>query len=143
MNQLILLLVEDSNQDAFLIKESLVDQDFLKEIYHVINGEEAIKFLKKEESYKDVEMPDLILMDINMPVMNGFEALQEIKSNSEFKHIPVLMLTTSSRNDDIIKAYTGQSNSYIVKPDDIYGLDNLAKSLKNYWLNTVRLPRME
>lgn len=76
-----------------------------------------------------------------MPVMNGHEALQIIKSIEEVKHIPVLMLTTSSRKEDILKAYQEQSSSYIVKPDDIYELDNLAEAIRDYWNNTVRLPR--
>ncbi|WP_158857111.1 response regulator [Lunatibacter salilacus] len=140
MKKLIILLVEDNKEDAFLIREALEDQEFLKELYHVVNGVEAIKFLKKEKPFGQVEIPDLILMDINMPVMDGHEALKRIKSLEVVKHIPVLMLTTSSRKEDILKAYKEQSSSYIVKPDDIYELEILAETIKNYWNNTVRLP---
>ncbi|ERM80400.1 hypothetical protein P872_22005 [Rhodonellum psychrophilum GCM71 = DSM 17998] len=143
MKKLIILLVEDNKEDAFLIREAMEEQAFLKELYHVMNGAEAINFLKKETPFEKVKMPDLILMDINMPIMDGHEALQKIKSMSELKHIPILMLTTSSRKEDIMKAYKEQSSSYIVKPDDIYGLDSLAETLKNYWNNTVRLPGKE
>lgn len=141
MEKLIILLVEDNKEDAFLIREALEDQVFLKELYHVVNGVEAIKFLKKEKPFEKVVMPDLILMDINMPIMDGHEALKKIKSLEVVKHIPVLMLTTSSRKEDILKAYKEQSSSYIVKPDDIFELEILAKTIKNYWNNTVRLPR--
>ncbi len=116
------------------------DQEFLKEMYHVVNGAEAIKFLREKAPYENSKIPDLILMDINMPVMDGHEALRKIKSLEYLKHIPVLILTTSTRKDDILKAYKEQSSSYIVKPDDIFELDQLAETIKNYWTNTVKLP---
>jgi CheY-like chemotaxis protein len=140
MKKLTILLVEDNEQDAFLIKEALDDQSFLHELHHVVNGAEAMKFLRKEAPYENSNLPDLILMDINMPIMDGHEALRQIKSLEDFKQIPVLILTTSSRKEDILKAYKEQSSSYIVKPDDIFELDQLADSLKNYWINTVKLP---
>jgi chemotaxis family two-component system response regulator Rcp1 len=141
MSKLILLLVEDSEQDALLIKEALHDQGFLNKIYHVQNGAKAISFLLKESPYENVEEPNLILMDINMPIMDGHEALKKIKALDKFKHIPIIMLTTSSRKEDILKAYKGQSSSYIVKPDDIFELDAISETLKNYWKNTVKLPK--
>lgn len=140
MNRINILLVEDNEQDALLISEALEEQGFLKELQHVVNGAEAMKFLRKEAPYDNSNLPDLILMDINMPIMDGHEALQKIKSLEDFKHIPVLILTTSSRKEDILKAYKEQSSSYIVKPDDIYELDELAKTIKHYWLNVARLP---
>lgn len=140
MKKINILLVEDNDQDAFLVREALEDQEILKEMSHVQNGEEALKYLKKEAPYENSILPDLILMDINMPIMDGHEALREIKSLEDFKQIPVLILTTSSRKEDILKAYKEQSSSYIVKPDDIFELDQLAASLKNYWINTVWLP---
>lgn len=140
MKKIRILLVEDNIEDAFLIREALEEQEFLKEMFHVENGAEAIKFLKKEAPYKNSVIPDLILMDINMPIMDGLEALREIKSLEYLKHIPVLMLTTSSRKEDILAAYKEQSSSYIVKPDDIYELEQLSEGIKTYWTNTVRLP---
>ncbi|WP_162340844.1 response regulator [Cyclobacterium salsum] len=141
MGKLIILLVEDNEVDAFLVREAMEDQDFIHKIYHVSDGSKAISFLKKEYPYEDAEEPHLILMDINMPIMDGQEALIKIKGMDAFKHIPVIMLTTSSRKEDILKAYKGQSNSYIVKPDDIYELDAIVTTLKNYWTNTVKLPK--
>tara|TARA_R110002049_G_C9149304_1_gene560149 strand:- start:302 stop:742 length:441 start_codon:yes stop_codon:yes gene_type:complete len=141
MKKLIILLVEDNEEDAFLIKEAMEEQEFLEEVNHVVNGEQAIQFLMKEKPFEGVKTPDLILMDINMPVMDGLEALGKIKLMEAVKHIPVLILTTSSRKEDILKAYKKQSSSYIVKPDDIYELDTIAETIKNYWNNIVRLPR--
>ena len=140
MKKLKILLVEDSEEDAFLIRETFEDRNFLKVLYHVVNGVEAIKFLNKNDPYKDVETPDLILMDINMPVMDGHQALEKIKSDDSFSHIPILMLTTSSRKEDIINAYKNHTSSYIVKPDNIYELDDIADIIKKYWNNTVKLP---
>lgn len=141
MDKLVILLVEDNEQDVFLVKEALEVQNFVDKIYHVPNGAKAISFLNKETPYEKVEEPNLILMDINMPVMDGHEALKRIKSMENFEHIPIIMLTTSSRKEDILRAYKGQSNSYIVKPDDVYELEAIAEKLKSYWANTVRLPR--
>lgn len=140
MNKLKILLVEDNQQDSFLIEETLQEQGCIKKIYHVLNGAMAISFLKKEKPFEDAELPNLILMDINMPIMDGHEALQKIKSMDEFKHIPVIMLTSSSRKEDIVKSYRAQSSSYIVKPDDIFELESIATAIKNYWENTVSLP---
>lgn len=142
MNKLIILLVEDNDQDVYLIKESLEDQGFIDKIYRVKNGYQAISFLCREHPYEGVEEPNLILMDINMPVMDGHEALKRIKAMEKFEHIPIVMLTTSSRKEDILRAYKGQSNSYIVKPDDVYELEAIAEAIKVYWKNTVRLPKI-
>ncbi len=142
MEKLVILLVEDNEQDVYLIQEALEDQGFIDKIYNVPNGVKAISFLKKEKPYEEVEEPNLILIDINMPIMDGHEALKRIKAMEKFEHIPIIMLTTSSRREDILRAYKGQSNSYIVKPDDVYELEAIAGTLKNYWKNTVRLPEV-
>lgn len=141
MKKCTLLLVEDNEQDALLIKEALEELDFLDTYFHVVNGAEAIKFLNKQHPYEKMPQPDLILMDINMPVMDGHEALKEIKATDSIRHIPVIMLTTSSRREDILRSYQEHSSSYIVKPDDIFELETLVGSLKNYWINTVKLPK--
>ena len=143
MKKLTILLVEDNLDDAFLIKEVMDNQELMQKMYHVLNGAEALKFLLKEKPYEEVETPDLILMDINMPIMDGHEALKKIKSTEEIKHIPVLILTTSSRKEDILKAYKEQTSSYIVKPGDVFVLDKLVESLKNYWNQIVKLPNNE
>lgn len=135
-----ILLVEDNEDDIFLIREAFNSLEFIDHIYHVDNGRKAISFLKKENPYEEVDEPSLILMDINMPVMDGHETLTRIKAMEEFKHIPIIMLTTSSLKEDILRAYKAQSNSYIVKPEDIYELDDIADTIKSYWSRIVKLP---
>lgn len=132
-------MIDDSEQDTILIGEALNGSNILQSLGSVINGEEALKYLRKEPPYQDKISPDLILLDINMPVMDGHETLAQIKSDERLKHIPVIMLTTSSASDDIRKAYQHYSNSYIVKPYEIADLDSIIETIKDYWLNTVRL----
>lgn len=140
MKNLVILVVEDNAQDAMLLEEALSEQQIVKKFYHVDNGSKAISFLKKDFPYEQVDLPDLIFMDINMPIMDGHETLQQIKIMPDTQHIPVLMLTTSSRKEDVLKAYRSFASSYIVKPDDIYGFDKLVESFKTYWTKTVQLP---
>lgn len=98
-----------------------------------------MKWLRREPPCQDKILPNLILLDINMPVMDGHETLMQIKSDEGLKHIPVIMLTTSVALNDIRKAYKAYSNSYIVKPYEISDLNDIAVTLKDYWLKTVRL----
>jgi len=126
-----------------LIQEALEDQSFLSTFHHVQNGAEAIQFLKKAGPYRETDTPDLILMDINMLVIDGHEALKTIKSTPSTKHIPVLILSTPNRKEDILKAYRGQTSSYFIKPDDIFKLYDLAEIIKIYWSNTATLPKNE
>ncbi|KYG82249.1 response regulator [Roseivirga echinicomitans] len=137
MNSLNILLVEDNESDIMLIRLALEDVEIVRSLTAVNNGHEALQYLTKE----DTILPDLILLDINMPVMDGLEALEKIKANDSIKQIPVIMLTTSSRKEDIIKSYKAHSNSYIIKPNDITGLDKVAEVIRDYWQNTVRLPK--
>lgn len=140
MRNLIILIVEDNAQDAMLLQEALSELQIVKKFYHVDNGSKAISFLKKEFPFGQVDLPDLIFMDINMPILNGHEALKQIKIMPEAQHIPVLMLTTSSTKEDVLRAYRNYASSYIVKPDDIYGFDTLVESIRTYWTKTVVLP---
>lgn len=139
MKGLHILMIDDSEHDTILIGEALNGSGIVQSLGAVINGEEALKYLRKEPPYLDKTLPDLILLDINMPVMDGHETLVQIKSDDRLKHIPVIMLTTSSAYNDIKKAYQQYSNSYIVKPYEILDLNSIVETIKNYWLNTVRL----
>lgn len=142
MRKLKLLLVEDNEHDVFMINEGIEDLDIPCDLLVKNNGEEAINYLNelitKEELHE--KEPDIILMDINMPIMDGIEALRRIKNNDKLKHIPVVMLTTSSRKEDVVNAYKEHSSSYIVKPDDIFELEKVLSVIKDYWTRTVRLP---
>jgi CheY-like chemotaxis protein len=139
MDGLNILLKEDSEQDIFLISEVLEDSGILKSLNVVTNGVKAMQFLNKDASYKDQLLPNLILLDINMPLMDGHETLAYIKSHDSLKHIAVIMLTTSSSSNDIKRAYSNHANSYIIKPHNIKELDNTINKLKEFWLNTAKL----
>lgn len=139
MKGLHILIIDDSEQDIILIGDALESSGILDSLGAVNNGEEAMKYLLKEPPYQDKILPNLILLDINMPVMDGHETLERIKSDDLLKHIPVIMLTTSAALNDIRKAYQAYSNSYIIKPYDIADLDNIVASIKDYWFKTVRL----
>lgn len=135
-----LLLVEDNELDKMLLEEALSEFGLFDSLVHVSNGIEALKYLREEEPYRGRRLPDLILMDINMPLMNGHEALREIKSDPICKCIPVIMLTTSSRTEDVTAAYQEHSNSYIVKPDTYVELERVVASIQTYWNRVVQLP---
>jgi len=140
MSPIKILLVEDSEGDIFLIKDAINDAGIALSIDVARNGQEAVQFLNKIEIYKEKETPDLILLDINMPVMNGHEFLDFVKGNEKFKHLPIIILTTSSSKNDILKSYQKYSNSYIVKPNIASDFDVVVKGIENFWINTAKLP---
>ena len=109
-------------------------------LYTVENGIEAVKFLKKEDEYRDAPTPALVLLDINMPLMNGFQVLEKIKSDPNLKSIPVIMLTTSERDSDIDKAYALGCNSYIVKPVNFQKFLDVVINAQEYWLQLCKVP---
>ncbi|MBI5359604.1 MAG: response regulator [Planctomycetes bacterium] len=135
-----ILLVEDDPGDARLTKEAMKDTKLRNNIFHVTDGEEAMAFLRKEGRYADVPCPDLILMDLNLPKRNGIEVLAEIKNNKNLKRIPVVILTVSSAEEDILKSYNLHANCYITKPIDLNQFMNVVKSIEDFWLTIVKLP---
>lgn len=138
-----ILLVEDSRSDAVLIAETLHESKFLNELNIVRDGVEATNFLYKRGKYKDVPRPDLILLDLNLPKKNGRELLAEIKADEKLKTIPVVILTTSSDETDILKSYKLHVNCYLVKPVDLERFVEVVKSIENFWLALVELPSHE
>lgn len=135
-----ILLVEDNPDDVLITKRAFLKGKIKNKLYVVNNGVEAIKFLNNEEEYEKTPVPSLIMLDINMPKMNGFEVLKEIKKNDKLKKIPIIMLTTSERDKDINKAYSLGANNYIVKPVNFDKFIKVIVEIKNYWLNISRLP---
>lgn len=135
-----ILLAEDNEDDVVLIEESFAEAKLVNMIQVVPNGVELLAYLRKEGDYTDAKVPGLILMDINMPKMNGFEALQEIKSDPHLKHIPVIMLTTSDRDEDIVQSYSDGACSYVTKPVDFDKLKNVANQFSLYWAMVSRIP---
>ena len=135
-----ILLVEDNPGDRRLTVEALKEAKIRNELYEVDNGVEAMAFLRKEGKYDAAPRPDLILLDLNLPKMDGREVLREIKEDVHLKSIPVVILTTSEAEEDIIKTYESHANCYITKPVDLDQFIRVVKSIENFWLTIVQLP---
>ncbi|MDP1552761.1 MAG: response regulator [Methanobacteriaceae archaeon] len=135
-----ILLVEDNEGDVGLVEE-VFEESKMKNILHVAeDGEEALQFLHKEGKFKDVPRPDMILLDLNLPKKDGREVLEEIKSDDNLKRIPVVILTSSSAEKDIIKMYDLHANSYITKPVDFEQFIKVIRTIEDFWLEVVKLP---
>lgn len=135
-----ILLVEDSEGDVRLVKEALREGKIKNNLYTVKNGVEAMDFLFKKGKYSDAIRPDLILLDLNLPKKDGREVLVEIKTDDDLKRIPVVVLTTSSTETDILNTYNLHANCYIVKPLDMGQFIRVIQSIENFWLTVVKLP---
>ncbi|WP_291136201.1 response regulator [Flavobacterium sp. UBA7663] len=133
-----ILLVEDNEGDIVLTTEAFEECDFKTDILVARNGKEAINILFNQQD--DSELPNLILLDINLPLLNGHEVLKLIKENEKTKHIPVVMLTTSSAISDINLTYESQANCFITKPADINDFFETINTLSNYWFKICKLP---
>ena len=137
-----MLLVEDNPGDVRLTREAIDDAGIDAQLHVVTDGLEAIKFLRNEDDYTTVSKPDLILLDLNLPKLTGKEVLQIIKSDTNLKSIPVVMLTTSLSESDVMGSYDAHANCYINKPVDLDQFYSTMKSIQNFWLSTVVLPTM-
>ena len=135
-----ILLVEDNPGDVRLTREALKEGKIRNNIHVVSNGELALDFLHKEGEYSSVPRPDLILLDLNLPKKDGRQVLKEIKSSETFRRIPVVILTTSKAEEDVLKAYDSYANCYITKPVDLDQFINVAKKIEDFWLTIVKLP---
>src|SRR6202167_4504539 len=134
------LLVEDSPGDVRLTREAFKDAKVLINLHVASDGTEAMAFLKREGGHTNAPRPDLILLDLNLPKKDGREVLGEIKESPTLKSIPVVILTTSASDADILKSYLLHANCYITKPVDLKGFLNVVKSIDNFWLSVVKLP---
>lgn len=134
-----ILLVEDNKGDVLLTQEAFEESGNNCQLYVVNDGQEAINFLEQIPPYTHIELPDLVLLDINLPKLNGHEVLKYIKSNPSLKHIPVIMLTTSSSEKDISDCYSNHANCYITKPNDVEVFFRIIENVNNFWLNNVTL----
>lgn len=135
-----ILLVEDNEGDILLIREAFEEAKLATILSVVKDGEKAIHYLEKKENYKDVKTPDLIILDINLPRINGHEVLEFIKSNDDLKTIPVIMLTTSSSEKDIIKSYEKHANCFITKPVEVNDFLEAVLDIEHFWISVVKLP---
>lgn len=137
------LLVEDSQSDQVIVQRALEDGKIECDLAIVNNGEEALRILRNESPFEDIgayPKPDVILMDINMPVMDGKTALRAIRADETLKHIPVVMLTTSSRDKDVIESYELGVNAYLTKPVDNVAFVEAIAQLRQFWFELVTLP---
>ncbi|WP_415880344.1 response regulator [Methylomonas sp. TEB] len=135
------LLVEDEPADAHLVKMSFKENRVRCNLHHVWDGVEALAFLRRQGAgYTDVPRPDLILLDLNMPRMNGREFLAKIKSEPDFSSIPAIVLTTSDIERDVVATYQLGASSYITKPVDVEQFIAAVRQIEGYWFNVVRLP---
>ena len=138
-----ILLVEDNPGDVRLTKEALRDAKVLNEIYIAKDGVEAMDFLRRKGKFSKVPLPDLILLDLNLPRKDGRQVLAEIKEDPILKHIPVVVLTTSKADEDIIKTYNLHANAYITKPVDLNRFAEIIHVLNEFWFTIVKLPPKE
>lgn len=135
-----ILMVEDNPADIRLTQEAFKDAKVLNNMHIVVDGEEAMAFLRREGNYPDAPRPDLILLDLNLPKKDGREVLAEIKKDPELKRIPVVILTTSEDEKDIFKAYDLHVNAYVKKPVDLNQFMKVVEAVEDFWLTVVRLP---
>ena len=135
------LLVEDSPGDVRLTREALKEGKVRNNLSVVSDGVEAMEFLRREGQYADAPRPDIVLLDLNMPRKDGREVLAEMKSDEALKRIPVVILTTSEAEQDILRTYDLHANCYLTKPVDLEQFISIVKSVEDFWLTIVQLPR--
>ena len=135
-----ILLVEDNAGDVRLTVETLRDAKVLNHLITVGDGIEALALLRRQGKYAAARRPDVILLDLNLPKMDGREVLAEIKNDDDLKRIPIVVLTTSSAEEDILKSYNLHANCYISKPVDLERFIQVVKSIEDFWFTVVKLP---
>jgi CheY-like chemotaxis protein len=142
-NVLEILLVEDNDDDIYMVEEAFSEAKLINIVSVVRDGEEALAYLRREGRYKDATRPGMVLLDINMPKKNGFEVLRELKADLAICAIPVVMLTTSEREEDIVRSYSAGTCTFISKPVDIDKLKKIATQFEMYWALVARVPSQE
>ena len=135
-----ILLVEDNEGDIMLTKEALEDAKISIHLSVVTDGKEAMDFLAKQGKYANADLPDILLLDVNLPKKNGHEVLKYVKEDEDLKHIPVIMLTTSSSQKDIDLSYNNYANCYITKPVEAKDFLAIITTIENFWISVVKLP---
>jgi len=135
-----ILLVEDNPGDVRLIQEALRDGKILNQLSTVSDGQKALDWLHKLGSYSQARRPQLILLDLNLPRKDGREVLQEVKTDPNLRSIPIVIITSSQVEEDILKSYNAYANCYVTKPLDLHKFITVVKSIEDFWLSIVKLP---
>ncbi len=135
-----ILLVEDNAGDVRLTQEALEEAKVPNRLHVAQDGIAALQFLKKQKPFAGVPEPDLVLLDLNIPKRSGFEVLDQIKSDPHLRHIPVIILTSSNAESDVLRSYQSYANSYVTKPADLDQYFKVVELIDEFWLSTVRLP---
>lgn len=135
-----ILLVEDNPGDVALTRAALQDLKVANKLSVVGDGDSAMAFLHREGAHREAPRPDLVLLDLNLPGKDGREVLDEVKADPDLRRIPIVVLTTSSAEEDLLKAYDRYANCYITKPIDLQGLTKIVSSIEEFWFSIVRLP---
>ena len=138
-----ILMVEDDAEDVLITKRAFRQDKIYNDFRHVENTRDMFAYLDGKPPFEDLPRPDIILLDINLPGQNGMEALEQLRNNDAYKTIPVVMLTTSSEEEDIAESYGLGANSFISKPVTLDGMKKLARSFNEYWFQIVRIPGRE
>lgn len=141
MKPISILLVEDNPGDIYLTQEAFRESKFSNSLQVVKNGIECMEFLRRRGKYSEAQMPDVILLDLNLPKKNGREVLAEIKRDDRLKYIPVIVLTSSQNEKDIRSSYELNANCYITKPVDYDEFIHIIRAIENFWFSIVKLPQ--
>ena len=134
------LLVEDDPGDVLMTREALADHKVLNRLSVVSNGDDALAYLRKEGRFADVETPDLVLLDLNLPRRGGREVLREVKADPELRRVPVVVLSTSNAQDDVMAAYDLHANAYVRKPVDFNRFVAAVRAIDDFFITVVRRP---
>lgn len=134
------LLVEDDPGDALITREAFAEGKVVNNLHHVTNGVDALKFLRREEPFVDVPRPDMVLLDLNLPRMDGREVLAEIKAHEDTMRIPVIVLTTSEAEEDVLRSYNLHANAYVSKPVDFDRFTSVVRHIDEFFISVVKLP---
>jgi CheY-like chemotaxis protein len=135
-----ILLAEDNPGDAKLTEKAFEEGNIINNLHIVEDGVEAMAFLRREPPYENKPRPDLVLLDLNMPRKDGWDVLEEMNDEPELRRIPVIVLTSSEAEEDILKSYELQANAYLTKPVDFDGFMQIVRSFEEFWLSVVKMP---
>ena len=134
------LLVEDNHGDVILTKRAFKDARIANEMTVATTGEEALRMLQQDGEYVAIALPDLVLLDLNLPVMSGQDVLQAVKGDARLKHIPVVILSSSHAERDVVRSYNLHANGYVVKPVNLGNFSEVARKLEQFWFTLVVMP---